>query len=49
MLQAVKRITGKPDFSLAAVVCAVVLSSIGLSSPAMAQMNIEITGVGQSL
>ena len=49
MLQVAKRIANKPVFSFAALVCAVVLSSIGLSSPAMAQMNIEITGVGQSL
>jgi TolB protein len=28
---------------------ALMLSIIGLSTPAVAQMNIEITGVGQSL
>lgn len=39
----------KKYFSFALVVLAVMASMIGLGSPAMAQMNIEITGVGQSL
>ena len=39
----------KKYFSFALVVLAVMASMISLGSPAMAQMNIEITGVGQSL
>ena len=49
MLQIAKRIAYKQDFSFATAVFAVMLSMLGLSSTAKAQMNIEITGVGQSL
>lgn len=45
MLQLIKRIVLKSQLFIAAV--AAVL--IGISIPALAQMNIEITGVGQSL
>ncbi len=45
MLQLIKRIVLKSQLFIATV--AAVL--IGISAPALAQMNIEITGVGQSL
>ena len=39
----------KQYFSFAIAIAVIALSLIGLSAPASAQMNIEITGVGQSL
>jgi TolB protein len=45
MLQLMKRIVLKSQLFIAAVTAVL----IGVSTPALAQMNIEITGVGQSL
>ena len=49
MLQVAKRIAYKQGFSLTASVFVVMLFMTGMSSSALAQMNIQITGVGQSL
>jgi TolB protein len=45
----IKRINYKNGLSRAVLMLALMLSIIGLGTPAVAQMNIEITGVGQSL
>ena len=45
----IKRIAYKQGSSLLASIFVVMLSMTGLSSSALAQMNIQITGVGQSL
>jgi len=45
----IKHISYKQRFALTIAVFTAMMSMIGLSSPALAQMNIEITGVGQSL